>query len=149
MTQTMLKVKIAGRDAALPAAIVKSVIEPGSVSAVPGAPPHIIGLSALRSQAMLIVDPAIAMGVGKITMSEDTRAAVVELDRHLYAILVDQADEVAESTGELGVPPGQVGEGWTAVIDGLLETDIGPLLVLNPQKLIEGPDGSGATALAA
>ena len=149
MNQTLLKVKIAGRDAALPAAIVRSVIEPGTMASVPGAPAHMVGLSALRSQAMMVVDPAIAMGLGKVTIGENTRAAVIEQDRHLYAILVDQADEVAESIGEITETPGQLGKGWSAVVDGLLETDVGPLLVLNASKLIEGPKVIRAKAKAA
>ena len=53
---------IAGRRVAIDAALVDSVIEVADVQPVPGAAEGILGLAALRSRVLTVVDCAVALG---------------------------------------------------------------------------------------
>ena len=67
MNQLLLIVNIAGQMVALRADDVQSVIELDSLIAVPRAPAHIAGLSALRSRLLTVIDchfqPRYASGI--------------------------------------------------------------------------------------
>ena len=55
MKRLMLLCTIAGRKAAIPTQDVSSVIEIEAIAPVPGTPPHVAGLTALRSQALTVI----------------------------------------------------------------------------------------------
>ena len=58
MNELLLIVSIAGSRVALPASAVESVVELDALIAVPRAPDHVAGLSALRSR-VLTVSPTV------------------------------------------------------------------------------------------
>ena len=64
MNDLLLMCLIAGRRAAIPAALVQSVIEIDQITPIPGAPDFILGLTAMRSQALTVIDCQIALGFG-------------------------------------------------------------------------------------
>ena len=62
MNELLLMCLIAGRRAAIPAAEVQSVIEIDDITPIPGVPAYIRGLTALRSQALTVIDCRVALG---------------------------------------------------------------------------------------
>lgn len=139
MNELLLMCRIAGRRAAIPALQVKSVIEVEAITPIPRAPDFIVGLTALRSQALTVVDCRRALGLERMEIVSGTRAAVVEFEGHTYALLVEQAYDVAEAQSEPDVIPGGFGEEWQRVSKGMVETAEGPALLVSVEKLIEGP----------
>ncbi len=140
MNGKLLLIMLGGRRAVLPAAEVNSVIELSEVTPVPRTPPHIAGLSALRSRPLTIVDCAAALG---LTATEPDwrrqRAVVVEYEGHLYGLLVDAADDIIDALDDprpLGADPGAE---WEAAALGRVETKAGALLLLDVGALITGP----------
>ena len=105
MNDLLLMCMVAGRRAAIPAIRVQSVIEIEDITPIPGAPAFIRGLTALRSQALTVIDCSVALGFETAQAPPDQRAAVVEIDGHLYALLVDAAYDVGEAIIQPGDLP--------------------------------------------
>ena len=139
MNELLLMCTIAGRRAAIPAVEVQSVIEIENITPIPGTHDFICGLTALRSQALTVIDSSLALGIGHPCDSKDQRAAVVDIDGHLYAILVDEAHDVGEARSEPVAVPGGFGDGWQRAARGMVETDGGPALLVDIPQLVSGP----------
>ncbi len=145
MNELLLVVTVAGQRVALPAASVESVVELDTLIPVPRAAPHVAGLSALRSRVLTVIDCMRALELGSTDVSDGVReAAVVELDGHHYALLVDNVEDVVEARSEPAPLRATMGRGWEAVSLGLVETDEGPLLLVDVAALIGGAEARAA-----
>ena len=129
-----LLAEIAGQQVAFDASQVAAVADLGPVTAVPFAPAHVIGLAAIRSQIVTVVDAAIALGTPSTTSSN--RAILIGRDTHRYAIRVDRViDVVALAPAEpIGTTP--LGASWRTVALGRLLTDTGFALLIDADALI-------------
>ena len=139
MNQLLLMCLIAGRRAAIPAVRVLSVIEIDAVTPIPLTPDFIVGLTALRSQALTVIDCRISLGFPASETVIGKRAAVVEHDGHRYAFLVDEAFDVTEALSEPIQVPGGFGDGWRRAARGMVETEGGPALLVDVEQLMLGP----------
>ncbi len=139
MNQLLLMCLIAGRRAAIPAVRVLSVIEIDAVTPIPKVPEFIVGLTALRSQALTVIDCRVSLGFSASERAVGSRAAVVEHDGHRYALLVDEAFDVAEALSEPVQVPGGFGEGWINAARGMVETESGPALLIDVEQILLGP----------
>lgn len=134
MNELVLTLVIAGRRTAIRAPDVHSVVELGAVSPVPRAPAHVRGLTALRSAAMTVIDCALALGLPSNDENPvGRRAAVIEDNGHLYALLVDDVDDVVASHTAPVPVPGDAGTGWEGAAHGMIETASGPALLIDPR----------------
>ena len=140
MNDLLLMCMVAGRRAAIPAIRVQSVIEIEDITPIPGAPAFIRGLTALRSQALTVIDCSVALGFETAQAPPDQRAAVVEID----ALLVDAAYDVGEALSDPIEVPGGFGAGWQAATRGMVETDGGPTLLIDVEALVSGPVSQAA-----
>ena len=130
---------------ALPAAAVESVVELDTLIPVPRAPQHIAGLSALRSRVLTVVDCMRSLNLGETDCSDGIReAAVVELDGHHYALIVDLVEDVVEALSEPQPIRAAMGEGWERVSLGMIDTETGPLLLVDVGALIAGSEVKAA-----
>lgn len=145
MSDLVLILEIAGRRAALRATDIQSVVELEGLVTVPHAPPFVLGLSALRSSTLTVIDAAAAMGLPPSDAQvEGGRAVVIDHCGHRYALIVDAIDDVAQAIGEPTQVAADAGMHWRRVSEGLLETDRGPALLIDASALLSGP-----TAMAA
>jgi purine-binding chemotaxis protein CheW len=148
MNELLLIVSIGGTRVAFPAAEVESVVELDTLIAVPRAPAHLAGLSALRSRVLTVIDCQRSLDLGTTNLSDGAlhEAAVVEVEGHHYALTVDVVEDVVEALSEPAPIRATMGAGWERVSRGMVETDEGPMLVVDIAALIAGP---GAEARAA
>jgi purine-binding chemotaxis protein CheW len=145
MNELLLIVTIAGDRVALPAAAVESVVELDTLIPVPRAAPHIAGLSALRSRVLTVIDCMRSLELGTTDTSDRIReAAVIELDGHHYALIVDVVEDVVEARSEPSPMRGAMGSGWERVSKGMVETEVGPLLLVDVAALISGVEARAA-----
>lgn len=145
MSDLALIVTIAGQRTALTTADVHSVVELEGVTPVPRAPPHVLGLSALRSTNLTVIDAAAALGIASPRQPDaGTRAAIVEHAGHRYALVVDAIDDVADILSEPAQVPGEAGPGWQGASRGLVETSRGPALLISLDALLTPPAGVAA-----
>lgn len=141
MNELLLIVTIAGERVALPAAAVESVVELETLTPVPRAPDHVAGLSALRSRVLTVIDCMRSLELGNTDCADGIReAAVIELDSHHYALIVDQVEDVVEALSEPAPVRAAMEPGWDRVATGMVETEAGPLLLIDVTALIAGPD---------
>ena len=139
MNELLLIVTIAGERVAFPAAAVESVVELDTLIPVPRAPPHIAGLSALRSRVLTVIDCMRSLELGDTDCADGIReGAVVELDGHHYALIVDTVEDVVEALSDPSPVRAAMGPGWERVSQGMVETEEGPLLLVDVGALIIG-----------
>ncbi len=145
MNALLLIVTIGGERVALPAAAVESVVELDALTSVPRAAPHIAGLSALRSRVLTVIDCMRSLELGTTDCSSGIReAAVVELDGHFYALIVDLVEDVVEAQSQPSPVRAAMGPGWERVSKGMVETEVGPLLLVDVAALIAGLETKAA-----
>ena len=145
MAELLLVVTIGGERVALPAAAVESVVELDALIPVPRAPAHVAGLSALRSRVLTVIDCMRSLELGATDCSDGIReAAVVELDGHHYALIVDLVEGVVEAISEPTAVRAAMGEGWERVSKGMVETEQGPLLLVDIRAIVSGAERQAA-----
>ncbi len=146
MNELLLIVSVAGSRVAFPAAKVESVVELDALSPVPRAPAHVAGLSALRSRVLTVIDCQRSLELGTTDLSGLREAAVVEIEGHHYALTVDAVEDVVEALSDPVPVRAAMGAGWERVGLGMIETEEGPLLLIDIDALIAGPPSDRAAA---
>lgn len=145
MNELLLIVRIGKQRVALPAAAVESVVELDTLIPVPRAPPHVAGLSALRSRVLTVIDCLRSLELGVSDCSEGIReAAVVELDGHHYALIVDVVEDVVEALSDPSPVRAAMEAGWERASIGMVETETGPILLVDVAALISGVEARAA-----
>ena len=141
----LLIVTIAGQRVALPADAVESVVELDTLIHVPRAQPHVAGLSALRSRVLTVIDCRRSLEMGDSDCSDGIReAAVVEMDGHHYALIVDVVEDVVEALSDPNPVRATMEDGWERVSQGMVESEVGPLLLVDVAALISGAESKAA-----
>lgn len=139
MDKLYLIATIAGQPVAIRASLVESVVDLGDIAPVPLAPPHVSGLAALRSKVLTVICCECSLGLAE-TRGKGGRAVVVSIDGHHYGLLVGSIDDARI----IDEPPqpirGRLEAGWTRVALGMLELDGEALLLIDPERIIAGPD---------
>ncbi len=146
MNELLLIVTVAGSRVAFPAAKVESVVELDALSPVPRAAAHVAGLSALRSRVLTVIDCQRSLELGSTDLSGLREAAVVEIEGHHYALTVDAVEDVVEALSDPVPVRAAMGAGWERVGLGMIETEEGPLLLIDIDALIAGPPSDRAAA---
>jgi purine-binding chemotaxis protein CheW len=146
MNELLLIVTIAGSRVAFPAAKVESVVELDALSPVPRAAAHVAGLSALRSRVLTVIDCQRSLELGSTDLEGLREAAVVEVDGHHYALTVDAVEDVVEALSDPQPVRAAMEAGWERVGLGMVETEEGPLLLVDIDGLISGPAYDRAAA---
>ncbi len=136
MSNLLLVARIADRRCAFRAEQVQSVIDLGKITPVPCAPDYVVGMTALRSQALTVIDCRRVIGMGTKDLEAAQRAPVVNVNGHSYALIVDSVEDVTETDSEIETILGGFGEEWTNISEGMIETADGPVLVLNVNQVI-------------
>ena len=143
--ELLLIVTVAGERVALPAAAVEAVVELDTLIPVPRAAPHVAGLSALRSRVLTVIDCMQSLEMGVTDCSDGIReAAVVELDGHHYALIFDLVEDVVGALSDPAPVRASMGEGWERVAKGMVDTENGPLLLIDVAALIAGAEAKAA-----
>ena len=139
MNALLLIVTIAGSRVALPAAAVESVVELDTLIPVPRAPAHVAGLSALRSRVLTVIDCMRSLELGTTDCADGIReAAVVEVEGHHYALIVDAVEDVVEARSAPSPVRAAMAAGWERASQGMVETEEGPLLLVDIDALVAG-----------
>lgn len=146
MTGLYLIARIAGREIAIDSSEVGSVVDLGEIVPVPGAPPALRGLTALRSRVVTVIDTP--MLLGDAGGGPAGRAVVGSIDGHHYAWLADEIEDVvAASPGPL-VTGLALSGGWRDAARGMIEHDGAPLLVVALSALLPAPQSRSAPLAA-
>lgn len=102
---------------------VREILVPPALSAMPGAPSHVLGLAQVRGHAIPVIDLAAALGMPPHVGSESKRLVVVGAGGAATGLLVDSVEEVATCAPaefEAVLVPGVAGERVVIKRNGLL-----------------------------
>jgi purine-binding chemotaxis protein CheW len=144
MESLKLIARLGNQRVALDAGAIESVVEVEAITPVPLASPHIAGLSALRSRVLTIIDSYAALEIGQSPRDGLLQAIVVTVDNHLYGLLVDEVEDVAELPGEPSPLRAGLTSGWSRAALGLVEHEGQALLLLDAARLVAGPLAAAA-----
>lgn len=138
MSELCVLARVGDRLVAVPAIEVGSVIDLGPLLSVPLAQSPAIGLAAVRSQVLTVVDVSLALG-GPPIAEDRRRALVVTHAGHRYALLFDTVLEVAGVSDVASGKSVRLGERWSRATTGTVATPQGYALSLSIAALVE-PD---------
>lgn len=137
MTRMFLIAWLAGRAVAIESTQVDSVVDIGPVVPVPRAGRQVLGLTALRSRVVTVIDTHAALGLPPADVPA-TRGVITAVNGHHYAVLVDALDDVAP----FDLAPLTMGvlldPAWRAIGCGIVERDGEPILAIALDALIPG-----------
>lgn len=143
MERLYLMVRIAGELVAIDANEVGSVVEIDAVTPVPRVAPHIAGLFALRSRVLTVIDTCAALGLRGAALQAMPEAVVVQIDGHSYALLVEAVEDVESADAPMPCVA-TLERGWARVAIGRLATERGDILLIDPARLVLGPEEQAA-----
>jgi purine-binding chemotaxis protein CheW len=137
MSGLFLIAQIAGRTVAIDSSQVESVVDITTVVPVPRTLPQVLGLAALRSRVVTVIDTHAALNLPPAERPA-TRAVITPADGHYYAVLVDSLEDVAPFD-LLPLASGIVLDGgWGAAGCGIIERAGEPVLVIDLRALLPG-----------
>jgi purine-binding chemotaxis protein CheW len=139
MDNLYLIARIADTRVALRSAAIESVVPVGDAIAVPGAPPHVAGLFALRSRVLTLIDPHVVLGLPPTSIARGQRVIVIEIGGHGYALLADMIEDVCFIDAGEQPAKGRLAAGWARLSDTVVEHQGATLLVVDPARLVTQP----------
>lgn len=125
---------IGGQRVAFEATCVESVVDISMVVPVPLAADHVIGLAAIRSQVITVIDGSVASGGGH--GSPTGRAVVAAIEGHRYAIRVERIEDVVAAELHAASDAVPLAKQWRALAVGVIETGDSFAIVVDPARLI-------------
>ncbi|WP_326524188.1 chemotaxis protein CheW [Sphingomonas sp.] len=138
MTDTMndlfLVAHIGGRTVAIASADVESVVDIGDVMPVPRAPAAVVGLAALRSRVVTVIDTRRALGLAG--QGAARRAVIVRAEGHHYAMMVDALEDVVPLRLQPVANGLALDPAWRAITLGLVERDGEPVPAIDLAGLV-------------
>lgn len=136
MSMLVLIATIGGQRVAIDAARVESVVDLWQIVPVPLSAAHVLGLAAVRSRVLTVIDAAIAAGLPATTTGN--RALVIEAGGHSYALRVDAVDDVAAPRGDIVPFDPSAGANWTGIATATIDTEFGFALLIDPARMVGG-----------
>ncbi|TDN79900.1 purine-binding chemotaxis protein CheW [Stakelama pacifica] len=126
--------RIAGQMVAIDSDQVESVIDLSDVTPIPLAPDHVVGISAIRSRVVTVIDSCAALG--RAPAEATGRAIIVGLEGHYYAVLVEDVEDVLPFIAT-PLPDGIVLDPqWRELGRGFVDRDGEPLLIIDPTGIV-------------
>jgi purine-binding chemotaxis protein CheW len=97
----MLAFLLSGEEYVIAVGQVNEVLKMWSLTPVPNAPEHILGVSSLRGTMLTIIDLGKRLGLGPAAMSEKSRVVVVTVDDEKVGFIVDRVTGVVKLSPDL------------------------------------------------
>ena len=139
MDNLYLVARIADTRVALRSRSINSVVTVATPVEVPGAPPHVVGLFALRSRVFTLIDPHVVVGLPPVPVAAGQRVIVVDVAEHGYALLADEIEDVCFIEAAETRIAGKLMPGWARVADAMIEHQGASLLVVDPAHFVTIP----------
>jgi purine-binding chemotaxis protein CheW len=146
MTGLVLLARIADQRVAFDATAIEAVVDIADVVPVPFAPDGVLGLSAIRSQVVTVIDCAHVVG-GQCAPAG--RALIVSIDGHRYALRVSAVEDVVAIGAASGPISGEaaalMAPAWRSIAVGRVDLADGFAVLVAPSLFL----GASTIAIAA
>jgi len=103
----LLRFRVAGAQLAIPVRVVEEIVDRGALTTIPGVPPHIRGIVAVRGEAIPLLDLEAFLGLAPSERAEDrsARVLVVRVEPYRVGLLCDVVAGVAAVAPSALEPP--------------------------------------------
>lgn len=114
---------VAGTPIAVRSEEVEAVVRFADISPVPGMPPHIAGLSALRSRVLTMIDIAALIDDRPHPRVRSQLAIVADLSGHSYGLIVDSVSDIC-AVPQAPLPlRSPLSPAWTPFVEAIVENE--------------------------
>jgi len=135
--QLYLFARVAGTPIAVKTEEIEAVVRLSEISPVPGMPPHIAGLSALRSRVLTMIDVAALINGHPTPIDRRVLAIIADISGHSYGLIVDSVSDIcAVPDGELPLR-GQLASAWAPFANAIVENLGEPHLLVSLTSFID------------
>ncbi|MCA1749023.1 MAG: chemotaxis protein CheW [Parasphingopyxis sp.] len=128
-----------GTQFAIPASAVENVVRDMEIVPVPLAEPCVAGIAALRSRVVTVIDLMAAISDARAGNCAGKPVIVTRIDRHYYGFAVDRVRDIVEASEKPKRVAASMSEGWRKASTGFVETEIGAVIVVDPELLLDTP----------
>lgn len=129
---------VGGTTIALPAETVEAVVRIDAVVPVPCAPPAVIGLAAIRSRVLTLIDTAMIAGEDA---TDSHFMAIISIDGHGYGLALERVEDVIAIDGFGAVPSALTGA-WSQLAEGMADHDGRAILLVRPERFVASASAS-------
>ncbi len=143
MTTFVLIAQIAGQRVGFHAETIEAVVDLTVVKPVPRAQPHILGLSAIRSEVVTVIDCALVLGGAPAPACG--RAIVVIVEGTRYALRVDVVEDVVHGHPIVALAEFPVADAWRRIATGRIDMGDTVGLIVDPSRIVAGADHATST----
>lgn len=138
--------RIGSEAVALSATNIESVDRIGAVTAVPGAPATVMGLVAMRSRILTLLDCAVISGEPHDPSAQSM--AILSIDGHGYGLALAAIEDVLP-LANIRPLPSPVAPRWHCLAPQLVDIHGRTLLVIDPARIVAAASNPGTSTLAA
>jgi len=134
----MLAFLLSGEEYVVAVEQVNEVLKMWSLTPVPNAPEHILGVSSLRGTMLTIIDLGKRLGLGTATMNEKSRVVVVTVDDEKVGFIVDRVTGVVKLSPDLVRAVPETVEHGVEFLRGIARKDDRLFILLDLDKVAGG-----------
>jgi purine-binding chemotaxis protein CheW len=142
---SMLLFRIGDEWYAVHVANVREIFQEYDVTAVPGTPPYVLGVTNVRGEILSVTDPALLVGFGEIVGVEGAQppAIVVQSESITTALVVDEIGDIAEvADGSVEPPVSLMDRAQAEFVAGSVYVNDTMIGLLDVNKVLEPVDTS-------
>ena len=137
MTGLYLVARIADQAVAIASGGTNSAVELQGITPVPRAPRAVLGLAALRSWVVTVIDTPLAIGLSRSSRGSK-HAVAVTVEGHDYALLVDGSATVVPLEAQPLGASEDLPLAWRRVASGAATREGARILILDPAAVLDG-----------
>jgi purine-binding chemotaxis protein CheW len=134
----MLAFLLSGEEYVVAVGQVNEVLKMWSLTPVPNAPEHILGVSSLRGTMLTIIDLGKRLGLGAAAMNEKSRVVVVTVDDEKVGFIVDRVTGVVKLSPDLVRAVPETVEHGVEFLRGIARKDDRLFILLDLDKAAGG-----------
>lgn len=136
MSGLYLFAAVAGVAIAVDTVEIEAVVKVKELSHVPAVPPHVAGLTALRSRVLTVLDAA-ALIYGSVDDVHREYAIVCNIAGHSYGILVDEVNDIVATETDAHPVRGRPDPIWGKYARAVIMNNDAPHFLISLGNLIE------------
>ena len=137
MEQLYLFACVAGTAIAVRTEEIEAVVRLSEISPVPGMPPHIAGLSALRSRVLTMIDVAALINGRPTARDSRVLAIIADISGHSYGLIVDSVSDICTVPGGELPLRGKLDPAWVPFGSAIIENAGEPHLLVSLCSFID------------
>lgn len=132
-----LSFSLGSEDYALDISMIREILKPREITAIPRVPDFLLGIISLRGNIIPIFDLKRRLGLGVVTVDEDSRIIVCQEGDLLAGLLIDRITQVTSISEEGIEPPPAIFSGRDrAFLDGVGRVQGKVLILLNIANIL-------------